>query len=174
MKRRPPSIARTKASPAAPAEPFWRERRGLELMSAYLLPGRRELEVAFRSGRAYRVEVASLGVEGRIGFATIGEDPRTVVLGMLDGETVDLPSTAVLALAEPAYRAAVASSAESVGGRVRALRLAAGRTAADVAEAAGMARSNFARLEAGTHEPRLATLRRVAGALRVPLDALVG
>jgi len=43
----------------------------------------------------------------------------------------------------------------------------------EVAEAAGMARSNFARLEASRHEPRLATLRRVAEALAVPLGALV-
>jgi DNA-binding XRE family transcriptional regulator len=168
------SVPSADASGPARADPFWRDRRGLELVSAYLLPGRRELEVTFRSGKAYRFAVTSLGVEGRIGFATIGEDPLTVVLGLLDGETVEVPSTAVLALVEPAYRAAVTRRAESVGERVRALRLAAGRTAADVAEAAGMARSNFARLEAGTHEPRLATLRRVAAALRVPLDALVG
>jgi len=43
-----------------------------------------------------------------------------------------------------------------------------------VAEASGMARSNFARLEAGKHEPRLDTLRRVADALGVPADALIG
>jgi len=61
-----------------------------------------------------------------------------------------------------------------VGEKVRALRLASGRTAMEVASAAGMARSNFARLEASRHEPRLSTLRRVAEALAVPLDALVG
>ncbi len=43
----------------------------------------------------------------------------------------------------------------------------------EVAAAAGMARSNFARLESSRHEPRLATLRRVAEALAVPLGALV-
>jgi DNA-binding XRE family transcriptional regulator len=152
---------------------FWRGRRGLELVSARLLPGRRELEVRFRSGHAYRVEVASLGLEGRAGFAEVGRDPRGVVVGLLDGETIEVPSSAVLAIADPDYRAALTGSARSVGERVRALRLETGRSATEVAEAAGMARSNFARLEAGTHEPRLATLRRVAGALGVPVEALV-
>jgi len=75
--------------------------------------------------------------------------------------------------AEPAFRARVTRKASTVGARVRALRLASGRTAMEVAVAAGMARSNFARLEASRHEPRLATLRRVAEALAVPHDALV-
>lgn len=143
-------------------------------MSASLLPGRREVEVRFRSGHCYRIAVEDLGIPGRIGFATVGQDPRSVVVGLLDGTMMDVPSTAVLTLAEPAYRAAVTRSAGSVGERVRAIRLAAGRPAAEVARASGMARSNFARLEAGAHEPRLATLRRVAEALRVPLEALVG
>ena len=44
----------------------------------------------------------------------------------------------------------------------------------EVAAASGMTRGNFSRLEAGKHEPRLATLRRVARALRVPLADLLG
>jgi DNA-binding XRE family transcriptional regulator len=132
------------------------------------------VQVTFRSGHTYQVSVADLGVEGRIGFATVGEDPRAVILGLLAGDMLDVPSTAVLTLAEPAYRAAVTRRAASVGERVRALRLAAERTATSVAAAAGMARPNFARLEAGRHEPRLGTLRRVADALGVPLDALLG
>jgi DNA-binding XRE family transcriptional regulator len=65
------------------------------------------------------------------------------------------------------------AKAATVGAKVRALRRASGRTAIEVAEAAGMARSNFARLEADRHEPRLGTLRRVAEALDVPLEALL-
>jgi DNA-binding XRE family transcriptional regulator len=172
--RKPEASVPSPAPPAAPHAPaFWRDRRGLELASASLRPGARDVEVTFRSGHTYRVAAARLGVAGRVGFATVGQDPRAVVLGLLDGEMIDLPSTAVLTLAEPAYRAAVTRRAGSVGERARALRLAAGRTATDVAGAAGMARSNLARLEAGTHEPRLGTLRRIAEALGVPIDALV-
>jgi DNA-binding XRE family transcriptional regulator len=157
-----------------PAAPFWQDRRGLELFSAHLLPGGRELEVRFRFGQSYRLEPAALGLEGRAVLATIGADPRTLVVGLARGGLVDVPSTAILTLAEPAYRAALTRKATTVGARVRALRLAQGRTAMEVAAASGMARSNFARLEAGRHEPRLATLRRVAEALGVPPDALLG
>jgi transcriptional regulator with XRE-family HTH domain len=58
-------------------------------------------------------------------------------------------------------------------GRIRDLRQASGLRASQVARAAGMARSNYARLEAGRHEPGVATLARAAAALRVPLAALL-
>jgi DNA-binding XRE family transcriptional regulator len=156
-----------------PAPPFWQDKRGLDLVAAHLVHGSRELEVRFRFGQSYRLAPASLGLPGRALLATLGDDPRTVVVGLARGGMVEVQSTAVLAIAEPAYRAALTRKAHSVGGRVRALRLAQGRTAMEVAAAAGMARSNFARLEAGRHEPRLDTLRRVADALGVPADALL-
>lgn len=146
----------------------------MDLAAAHLLPGGKALEVRFRGGQSYRLEAAALGLEGRLLLATLGTDPRAVVVARAGGGMVDVPVTAILALTEPAYRAALTRKADTVGARVRALRQASGRTAMAVAEAAGMARSNFARLEAGTHEPRLSTLRRVAEALGVPLDALVG
>ena len=61
----------------------------------------------------------------------------------------------------------------AVGARLRELRRAAGLRACQVAEAAGMARSNYARLEAGRHRPSLATLARAAAALRVPVAELL-
>lgn len=54
---------------------------------------------------------------------------------------------------------------ERTSPRIRSLREAAGLRSVDVAAAAGMARSNYARLEAGRHQPGLDTLRRVAAAL---------
>jgi len=57
--------------------------------------------------------------------------------------------------------------------RLRSVRRAAGVRGSEVARAAGMARSNYARLESGRHAPSLATLERVAGALRVPVAALL-
>jgi len=167
-----PAPSSAAAGPAGP--PFWRTRRGLELYAAHPLPGGRALEVRFRGGQAYRLTPAALGLEGKVILAAVGEDPRTLVVMRTGSEPAELPSTAVLAAAEPAYRAALTSKAETVGARVRALRLASGRKAAAVAEAAGLATSNYARLEAGTHEPRLATLRRVAEALGVPAADLLG
>jgi DNA-binding XRE family transcriptional regulator len=143
------------------------------MVHAALRPGGGKLEVRFRYGQVYRVEVASLGLPSPALFATLGSDPREVVVGRLDGSMDDVPGSAILTVAEPAFRAQITRKASTVGEKVRALRLASGRTAMEVAEAAGLARSNFARLEAGRHEPRLATLRRVAEALAVPLSTLV-
>ena len=156
-----------------PPDEFWRDRRGLDLVHAALRPGGKVLEVRFRWGQRYEVEVENLGFDRPPLLATLGDDPRVVVLGLRDGSMADVPATAILAIAEPAYTAKVTAKADTVGAKVRALRLAAGRTASEVAEASGMARSNYARLEMGRHEPRLSTLRRVAGALGQPLEALL-
>jgi len=163
-----------RSTPHLPPAAFWRDRRGLEMVHAALLPGRKKLDVRFRYGQAYRIDVASLGLRSPAILAALGMDPRVVVVGFPDGSMEDVPASAILTVAEPAYRDQVTLKAASVGAKVRALRLASGRTAIEVAEAAGMARSNFARLEASRHEPRLSTLRRVAEALAVPLDALLG
>jgi len=73
-----------------------------------------------------------------------------------------------------AWRAAPAGpEAPATGARLRALRLAAGRTASEVAAAAGMARSNYSRLETGRHQPATRTLHRAALALGVPLAELL-
>lgn len=62
----------------------------------------------------------------------------------------------------------------SAGARIRALRRASGRSASALAAAAGMARSNWARLESGRHDPGVRTLGRAAAALGVPLAAILG
>jgi DNA-binding XRE family transcriptional regulator len=129
--------------------------------------------VRFRYGQSYVLEVEALGLPQPALVAALGDDPQVVVMALEGAPMVDVPASAILTLAEPAYRATVTRSATTVGAKIRALRLASGRTAVEVAEAAGMARSNFARLEASRHEPTLATLRRVAEALAVPLDALL-
>jgi DNA-binding XRE family transcriptional regulator len=55
-----------------------------------------------------------------------------------------------------------------LGARIRALRLAAGLTQAELARRTGIHRPNIARVEAGRHTPSLETLARVAAALGVP------
>ena len=99
-----------------------------------------------------------------------------MVLALGGGPMVDLATSRLLAAAEPAYKEALwraAAAPASVGALIRARRQAAGRTAMSVAEAAGMARSNYARLEASRHQPRMDTLRRVARALGVGLPELL-
>jgi DNA-binding XRE family transcriptional regulator len=156
----------------SPTDHFWREPGGLDLAMARVRPGGEELEFRFRFGQAYRVAIGKLGRGWRGLLAEPSPDARTLVLCLAGGEFVDVPVERLLAACEPSFRREQASRAAStapVGVRVRELRRASGRTAMAVAAAAGMARSNYARLEAGRHEPKLETLRRVAKALGLPV-----
>jgi transcriptional regulator with XRE-family HTH domain len=64
-------------------------------------------------------------------------------------------------------------TARQFGKRLRVLREAAGRSQADVAKRAGLSRVFVNQLEAGTRDPSLSTLTRVAKALGVTLAALL-
>lgn len=159
-----------------PNAPFWREAGGLDLTHACLLPGGRTVEIRFRGGQVYRLAPGSLGIKPPVLLATLGPDPRALMVFGGGGELVAIPVEQVLASCEPAFvgdQAARQARASTVGARVRALRIASLRPAKEIAAAAGMAPSNYARLEASRVEPRLATLRRLANALDVPLEDLI-
>lgn len=68
---------------------------------------------------------------------------------------------------------ATAATAWAVGQNVRAARLKAGLTQADLAKATGIARPNIARVESGRHAASTDTLRRISNALRVELTILL-
>lgn len=62
-----------------------------------------------------------------------------------------------------------------IGRRVKELRDAAGMTQQALAVKAGMAIGVLARIEQGhTNDPRASTLRALAGALGVSIDAIAG
>ncbi len=176
MSRRP-ETSRPGQDGAVTPSAFWEEPGGLDLAVARLLPGGRVLEYRFRGGQAYRLDLAALGFAEPGLFAALDPKGRGVVLGLGASELVDVATNRLLAASEPAYQVAIrraAAAPERVGARIRTRRVAAGRTAMEVAEAAGMARSNYARLEASRHRPRLDTLERVAAALGVRVAELLG
>jgi len=61
----------------------------------------------------------------------------------------------------------------AVAANVRALRLDAGLTLADLAAAAGLGKSTLAQLESGKANPSVETLWAIAAALKVPFARLV-
>jgi transcriptional regulator with XRE-family HTH domain len=61
---------------------------------------------------------------------------------------------------------------KALGKRVKTLREKRKLTQAEVAKRAAMDRTEVCKLEAGTHNPQLQTLRRVARALEVSLSKL--
>ena len=67
----------------------------------------------------------------------------------------------------------VAIEAEIFGKRVRRLRLAAGWTQEELAEAAGITTTYTSDLERGTKVPSLTILLRISRALRIPVAELL-
>lgn len=65
-------------------------------------------------------------------------------------------------------------TARQFGKRLRALREAGGKSQGDLADKAGLSRTYLNQLEAGKRDPSLSTLSRLAKALGVELEALVG
>lgn len=62
--------------------------------------------------------------------------------------------------------------AVELGGKIRDLRTGAGLSLGSLAEKVGVSRSLISQIERGVASPSLTTLRRVAGALGVPVAAL--
>jgi transcriptional regulator with XRE-family HTH domain len=67
----------------------------------------------------------------------------------------------------------VDSFVRAVASNVRALRLDAGLTLADLAQAAGLGKSTLAQLESGKANPSVETLWAIAAALQVPFARIV-
>lgn len=162
------------ANPEPKVDHFWERPGGLELELAYFDPVRREFVVSFKAGMRYRMPLGRLHESGAVVVVELDEYRYGVLVIFSDGRATSFASDLVLYECEPEYRAGVKTTQvkHTVGATIRALRLAAGRSAAEVAAAAGMAAPNYARLEASRHRPRVDTLVRIAEALRVPLARL--
>ena len=168
-------IAKRLSSSGAPSA-FWKRPRGLELRSATYDQEHDELVVAFRLGPEYRLKAASLELPASVKKAHPDEFRHGVVVQLADGSQTSFASDFVLYRCEPAYQGAHRledGGQPDFGARIRALRVAAGLQAKDVAAAARLAPSNYARLEASKHQPQVETLVRVAKALGIPLARLV-
>ncbi len=96
-----------------------------------------------------------------------------------ESATVQLASGAVVVVRAPAAPPLLTASTEpllgtisldgvALGARLRALRMAAGLTQAELARRTGIHRPNIARVEAGRHTPSLETLSRLAAAIGIP------
>ena len=68
----------------------------------------------------------------------------------------------------------MANESETIGQRLRARRVALGRTLAEVAEQSGLSLPYVSNLERGRGNPTLDALSTLAGALDMPLRNLVG
>lgn len=116
---------------------------------------------------------------------SIAEDAASARVELSGGKQFTITAADVAAREREVLSGPVTSSATGdvladldgprLGARVRALRLAAGLTQAELARRTGIHRPNIARVEAGRHTPSLETLARLAAAIGVPTTrVLVG
>ncbi len=156
---------------AGRGRPSWMLPGGLELASVSLDARRRTISVRYRDGREVSLPFSALRLRRKPVAAALDDLRHAVVLELSNGQVEEVASDLFLYETDTEYRAAHAarSPPPPLGPRIRELRISLGLRAAHVAKAAGLAPSNYARLEAGGHEPRMDTLVRVAAALQVPL-----
>ena len=96
---------------------------------------------------------------------TLAEDAASVSLELASGITFELRAAA---LSQRSAGNGAPIDGTRLGARLRALRLEAGLTQAELARRTGIHRPNIARVEAGRHTPSLETLARLATAIGVP------
>jgi DNA-binding XRE family transcriptional regulator len=107
---------------------------------------------------------------------TLADDAESAIVELGGGITIVVraPGGASVPVAAPQATVsdfpldALTLDGVHLGARLRALRVAAGLTQAELARRTGIHRPNIARVEAGRHTPSLETLSRLASAIGVP------
>ena len=105
-----------------------------------------------------------------IAVIRLAENAQTATLELESGAHCELHAEALRpeAHAHTNGDGMLALEGGELGARLKALRLAAGLTQAELARRTGIHRPNIARVEAGRHTPSLETLSRIAHAIGVP------
>ena len=137
------------------------------------------LDVWFADGVGARVPMRELRelVGGDPVGVSLDEDTETVVLALGRGRRCPLPWDHFRYRADAAYKVSMnaqdSASLLAVGAKLRARRLHAGRTQAELAAAAGVSRVTLSRLESGQQEASVTTLRALAAALGLDVGELL-
>ena len=103
--------------------------------------------------------------------------PYELVLTTVRGDQSEIPWDFARHYCDPTYRPLIEAQArqarESLGGRIRERREAAGLTQAELSFRAGVGRVTLTRIEKGEHSPRTETLTAIARALEVEVADLI-
>ncbi|HEY6878728.1 MAG TPA: helix-turn-helix transcriptional regulator [Polyangiales bacterium] len=133
-----------------------------------------ELLAVLGDGSVVMVDRPTTGDDAQLSVESIRvhEDRARATVQLKDGSEIELRA---VELAQARTTNTVSTSPAALGDvdgvrlgqRLRALRLAAGLTQAELARRTGIHRPNIARVEAGRHTPSLETLARLAAAIGV-------
>jgi len=136
--------------------------------------------VTFDSGKEYSMDRSRLECDDGTDLVTVKVAGRHFFFKVTQasGNKYEIPWDRVLYEAEKSYpyfkgRPRGMTKTSTVGKKIREMRNAKGLTQAELARAAGMVRPNLSRIEAGRHRPSLATLERIAAALKLPVVDLI-
>lgn len=165
------------------------DRAAMRFKSARYVKDQDVLEVTFANGDHYLVPVESVlplatfagmrrnGSREATGIAPsppnwetmrIGETGDVLVVWAPDA-VIEIPWDRVRAIADPLFRAhwadKAAERAQRIGERIRAMRLEAEVTPAELAARVGVSREVIAKLEAGKGEPETELIEHIALAL---------
>ena len=103
--------------------------------------------------------------------------PYEVILVTVDGGLSEIPWDFARHYCDPTYRPRIEAQArqarESLGGRIKGHREAAGLTQVELSTRAGIGRVTLTRIEKGKHSPRTETLTAIARALGVEVEDLI-
>ena len=103
--------------------------------------------------------------------------PYEMILITVNGGQSEIPWDFARHYCDPTYRPLIEAQArqsrESLGGRIRERREAAGLTQAELSSRAGVGRVTLTRIEKGEHSPRTATLTAIARALGAEVEDLI-
>lgn len=148
--------------------------RGRERRFEYVTVGVREGEllVILGDGRAFhaRRPVSEADDGSDVIDIALSDDAATAELSLASGGKAVIATADVVPTEIPSLNSvqSIAVDGAKLGKRLRALRLEAGLTQAELARRTGIHRPNIARVEAGRHTPSLETLARLASAIGVP------
>lgn len=148
--------------------------RGRERRFEYVTvaPREGELLIVLGDGRAVfaRRPVSSSDDMSDIVAIALSESANSAELELSSGGRAVITTADVVPTEIPSLNGvqSIAIDGARLGRRLRALRLEAGLTQADLARRTGIHRPNIARVEAGRHTPALETLARLANAIGVP------
>ena len=103
--------------------------------------------------------------------------PYEMILTMVSGERAEVPWDFARHYCDPTYRPRIEAQArqaqESLGGRIREYREAAGLTQAELSSRAGIGRVTLTRIEKREHSPRTETLAAIARILGIEVEDLI-
>lgn len=151
-----------------------------KMRDARFLVGEDRFVVTFANGKEYSFPRSSLEVDDGSDIINIQLDRKRYYfrVAQTSGNRYEVPWDRVLHEAEPSYphfrgHVARTNKYQEVGAAIRKLREAKGLTQAQLASAVGMMRTNISRIEAAKHRPSLATVERIAKALKIPVASLI-